>query len=165
MFKNIIKRKIFTGKKSIHHPTVKETQTILNSRLNIINHLNKETEPMNEEEVNVSKMEVRVLYKKCLACNFIVPWEDAINECADDPECPGNKLSFVKGRDPEMLIHDMSDKFAEALVEGDREGFMEHLKTMVKDKNLRDYVFDVFANSIEKIEEKTLEKSMKEAPI
>lgn len=159
----VIKRRLFTVKKPIHHFRVNDSQVVLNSRITI-NYLKEEIEPM-IENVTEDKMEVRVLFKKCLTCNFIVPWEDTINECADDPECPANKIVFVKGRDPEMLIQDMSDKFAEALVNGDREGFMDHLKKMVKDKNLRDYVYDVFANSIEKIEEKTLEKSVNEAPI
>ncbi len=160
----VIKRRLFTIKKPISHHRINDSQVVLNSRIGTTNLVKEEIEPMAESE-NVDKTEVRVLYKKCLSCNFIVPWEDAINECADDPECPGNKITFVKGRDPEMLIQDMSEKFADTLVNGDREGFMEHLKKMVKDKNLRDYVYDVFANSIEKIEEKSLEKSVNEAPI
>jgi hypothetical protein len=159
MLKPVIRRKIFTVKR-LNHVRVNNAQTVLNSR--ITTNKKEEIKPMTED---VSKQEVRVLFKKCLACNFIVPWETGINECADDPECPANNITFVKGRNPEKYIQDMSEKFADALVDGNREEFMDLLKIMVKDKNLRDLVYDVFANSIEKIEEKSLEKSVNEAPI
>lgn len=166
MFKKITKRKIFNPKKTIFQRPKSNPFKVISSRINgvdvTINSIIKEIEPMEE---NVEKSEIRILYKKCLTCNFIVPWEDSINECADDPECPSNRFSFVKGRDPERLIQDMSEKFAECLVNGEKENFMEHLKRMIKDKALRDYVFDVFALSIEKVEEKSLEKSVNEPPI
>ena len=125
----------------------------------------KEVTPEIPKKVEPKIKEVRVLYKKCLACSYLVPWAEDINSCIDDPECPAKKIQFLNGRDPVKLIDTMSDEFAKSLSEGDKEAFMESLKRMVKDKTLREYIFESFSLSIQKLEELATTKKVKDVPL
>jgi len=133
--------------------------------------INIEHEEIAMEESTVTEVkekkqsEIRILYKKCAVCSYLMSWEENIYECIEDPECPAKRMSIVYGRDPVKLIDMMSDQFAEALSTGNKDSFMEILKKMVKDKNLRNYVYESFSESIVKLEERSLNKKIKEVTL
>jgi len=122
-----------------------------------------ENETETVEEVKLPK--VRVLFKKCLLCSYIVPWEELVNDCIDDAECPAQFFTFVRGRDPKLLIETTAEKFSECLFKNDKEGFDDILIKLVKGKDTRPYVFDMFTLAISKLEEKQIKQQDTEVPI
>jgi hypothetical protein len=55
-----------------------------------------------EEELDIEKKDpVRILFKKCLKCSYLVDWEYNINKCIDDVECPAQRIKLLRGRNPQ----------------------------------------------------------------
>ena len=96
----------------------------------------------NEDTELVDVLEIRVLYKKCLKCRTLVPWAKNIHPCSNDPECPARSISFIRGRDPRALIEKTASSFTKAIYTGNKDAFMDTLKRMVQQKDLRTHIFD-----------------------
>ena len=62
----------------------------------------EEKQLITQEEEDPRKI-FRVLKKKCLQCAYLVPWEENVNKCHTNPECPAVEFRIVKGSDPNLL--------------------------------------------------------------
>jgi hypothetical protein len=62
-------------------------------------------EPSNQTPKKV----IRLLYKKCVDCSYLVPNKDNIEKCSTNPECPAKALKFIFGSDPKVFAKSVAE--------------------------------------------------------
>ena len=93
----------------------------------------------------------RVLFKKCLKCVFLVPWEDeADTKCLNDPECPAQRFLFSSGRNPKALAIQLSEMMLQGDVV-DQKKKTKMMKLIAKRKDgmqIQKMAFDLYSERV-----------------
>ena len=87
-----------------------------------------ETNEAEEETVAPdNRIGVRLPYKKCFSCAYLMDWQEDLYSCFGKPQCPAQHYKILRGMDPMVYIENKAQELAALQGECEMEAYMDLL--------------------------------------